>query len=510
MPASHAVFKIRPRTLALSALLLGAALGTAGAQGDTLTIATASDAPTLDPNLTFSGNAFGITNQIYDSLLYRDDDGIKPRLATAWKRLSPTTWRFELRRGVKFHDGTPFNAQAVKYSIERLIDPASKAPGAYVLSVVKSVKVIDDDTVEITTSDPFAPLLAHLTHPVTAIVSPTAARKFGKDFGRNPVGTGPFAFSGWNTGSSIQLAANKAYWGGKVNIDRVVFRVIPDVGTQLVELRTGRVDLVTSVPPEALGDLEKNASLSVFKKLGWGSTFLGFNTASGVTKNAKVRQAIAQAIDRDSIVKVLRQGLAVKASAPIPPTVYGAAKNLDAVDYNLDNARKLLREAGVKPGTKITLATYESAENRQLAEAIQFSLQQLGLNVAVQITDYGAYSSAIQKNNHAELFITGWGTVTLDADYALYALFHSKEIPVNNNALYRNVKVDKLLLDARRSGDQADRQRLYQAAQEQINKDLPLLALYYPLTSYAKSNRLQGEAWRYSWINLDLSNATLK
>ena len=483
----------------------------ASAQSGTVTIATSADAPTLDPNMTFSGFAFGITNHIYDSLLTRDDDGsIKPRLATSWKRISPTTWRFELRKNVKFHDGTPFNAQAVKFSVERLIDPASKAAGAYVLNMITSIKVIDNDTIEFTTKDPFAPLLAHLTHPVTAIVSPTAVKARGKDYGRNPVGTGPFKFTRWNAGNQIELEDNANYWGGKVNLQKVVFRIIPDVSTQVVELKTGRVDLITTVPPENYKELDDNKNLTVFKKLGWGTTYLGFNVQSGITKNVKIRQAISQAVDRDMIVNVLRQGLAVKATAPIPSTVYGAGKNLPAVTYNLNEAKKLLAQAGVKPGTKVTLATYDGAETRQLAEAIQFSLQQLGLNASVQITDYGTFNTNMQKPNHAELFIGGWGTVTLDADYALYALFSSKEIPANNWSFYKNVKVDKLLLDARRSNDQAKRLTFYQEAQQQIMRDSPWLTLYYPLTAYAKSNRLQGEDWRYSWINLDLSKASVK
>ncbi|GGO32063.1 glutathione ABC transporter substrate-binding protein [Deinococcus humi] len=496
-------------TLALACFTFPVSL--AGAQSGTVTIATTNDAPTLDPNMTFSGLAFGITNHIYDSLLAREEDGsIKPRLATSWKRINATTWRFELRKNVKFQDGTPFNAAAVKFSVERLIAPESKAPGGYVLNMIKTIKVIDDDTIEFVTADPFAPLLAHLTHPVTAIVSPGAVKAGGKDFARNPVGTGPFKFSKWNTGNQIELVANPNYWGGKVGIQKLVFRIIPDVSTQVVELKTGRVDLITTVPPESYKELDADKNLSVFKKLGWGTTYLGFNTQSGITKNARVRQAISQAIDRDMIVNVLRQGLAVKATAPIPPTVYGAGKNLPGVSYNLNAAKALLAQAGVKPGTKITLATYENAENRQLAEAIQFSLQQLGFNAAVQITDYGTYSTNMQKPNHAELFISGWGTVTLDADYALYALFSSKEIPVNNWSFYKNVKVDKLLLDARRSSDQPKRLALYQDAQEQIHKDMPWLTLYYPLTAYAKTNRLQGEDWRYSWINLDLSKATVK
>lgn len=476
----------------------------------TLTVAVAGDAPTLDPNLTFSGLAFIVTNQVYDTLLRREDDGLKPRLATSWTRINPTTWRFELRKGVKFHDGTPFNAQAVKFTIERLTDPASRAAGAFVLNMIKTIRVIDADTIEFVTDKPFAPLLAHLSHPVGAIVSPTAVQRLGRDFGRNPVGTGAFRFVSWQTGNQVVLEANPDYWGGNLDIDRLVFRTIPEVGTQVVELRSGNLDLIYNYPPERQRDFDNDPKIDAFRRSGWGTVYLGFNTQNGITKNPKVRRAISLAIDRDNIVNVLRSGFAVKANGFLPPAVAGYNKDLRSLNYNLAEAKKLLEEAGVAPGTRIALTTFTGAETRQIAEAVQFNLQQLGLNVSVQVSDFGAFSAAIQKPDHSELYVGSWGTVTLDADYALWALFHSKEIPANNWAFYRNAKVDALLLAGRQSVNQPARLSYYKEVQQILLDELPVFPLYWPLYTYAKNNRLQGERFNFSAINFDFSKATLR
>lgn len=494
------------RLLYVALILL---LSSAWAKG-TLTIAVGGDAPTLDPNLTFSGLAFIATNQIYDTLVRREDDGLKPRLATRWSRVNATTWRFELRRGVKFHDGTPFNAQAVKFSVERLIDPASKAAGAFVLSAISTVRVVDEHTVEFVTAKPFAPLLAHLSHPVTAIVSPAAVQKFGRDFGRNPVGTGAFRFVSWKTGDQLVVQANPDYWGGPVDIDQIVFRTIPEVGTQVVEIKSGRVDLIYNYPPERQKDFDNDPKIDTYRRNGWGTVYLGFNTQNGITKDVRVRRALSLAIDRDNIVNVLRAGFAVKANGFLPPAVSGHSPELRSLNYNLAEAKKLLEEAGVAPGTRIALTTFTGAETRQIAEAVQFSMQQLGLNVSVQISDFGAFSTAIQKPDHSELFIGSWGTVTLDADYALWALFNSREIPANNWSFYKNSRVDALLLAGRQSANQPARLSYYREAQAILLRDLPVFPLYWPLYTYAKNNRLQGERFNFSAINFDFSKATLK
>ncbi|SMB83269.1 ABC transporter substrate-binding protein [Deinococcus hopiensis] len=497
----------QPRFLALS---LAALLSSAAAQkADTLTIALDQDPPTLDPNLGNQAYTFGVSAQVFDTLLYRDytDGQLKGRLATAWRQLSPVTWRFTLRRGVKFQDGTPFNAAAVKFTLDRILDPAFKAPNAFQLSAIKEVRVVNDDTVDIVTGAPFAPLVPTLTHPLTGIVSPTAVKKYGKDFSRHPVGTGPFAFDGWTTGNTVTLRAFKDYWQGAPKIGTVVFRIIPESATQVIELKAGRLDVLSSVPAEAVGDVEKSRGVTVKKQPGATQVYLGFNTAQGLSKDLKVRQAIAASIDRGGIVNSLLKGTAETGVAPITPRVFGAAKNLSPVAYDPQRARRLLREANVAPGTRLTLITPNTTLFTKLAQAVQFSAQQVGLTVDVRPLDFGAYISAVQKPDHPELFIYWWTPVSRDADTGLYGRFHSSNIPLNNHAAYKNATVDRLLDEARGSGNAARRVILYQQAQQQINRDLPVLTLAYPYNIYVTSDRLVGEVQN---TTLELFRASLK
>src|SRR5690625_3957051 len=203
-------------------------------QAATVVVANPGEPPTLDPNLTFQGYTFLITNQVAETLVYEDESGFQPLLATDWEAVDERTWRLGLREGVTFHDGTPFNAEAVKYTIERILEPANQAQGRFVVSMIEEVRVIDEHTVELVTDSPFAPLLAHLTHPMTAIVSPTAAEKLREDFARNPVGTGPFVFESWQAGDQVTLKRNDNYWGGAPDIGTVVIRSIPEASTQVV------------------------------------------------------------------------------------------------------------------------------------------------------------------------------------------------------------------------------------------------------------------------------------
>ena len=358
---------------------LGPALGTAAAQqAGTVTIALDQDPPTLDPNPGNQGYTFGVSAQVFGTLLYRDfaDGQLKGRLATSWRQLDPVTWRFTLRRGVKFQDGTPFNAAAVKFTLDRILNPAFKAPNAFQLSAIKEVRVVDDTTVEIVTNAPFAPLVPTLTHPLTGIVSPSAVKKYGKDFSRHPVGTGPFAFGAWDAGNTVTLSAFGDYWQGAPKIDKVVFRIIPESATQVIELKAGRLDVLSSVPAEAVADLEKSGGVTVKKQPGATQVYLGFNTAQGLTKNLKVREAIASAIDDSGIVNNLLRGTAETGAAPITPRVFGDAKNLAPVKYDLDKARRRLKEANVAPGTRLTLVTPNTTLFAKLAQAVQFGAQQ--------------------------------------------------------------------------------------------------------------------------------------
>ncbi len=470
-------------------------------------IAVGGEAPTLDPHKTFSGNAFVVTNQIYESLLSRGTDGsLQPRLATEYKSINDTTWEFKLRQGVKFQDGTPFNAEAVKFSIERLKDPATKGPGAYIVTMIKEIKVIDEYTVQLITDKPFSPLPAHLAHPVAAMVSPQGAKG---DLGKNPVGTGPFKLKEWKAGDSVTLVANPDYWGGKPKLETVVLRVIPEAGTQLVELKAGTVDLFSGVQPEKFDEIANDKQLTATKFLGWGTFYLTFNTKEGPTANPEVRKAIAQAIDRKGMVDTLRAGMAELANSMIPKTVFGASTTLKPISFDVNAAKESLKKAGIATPLKLKLQTYENAETKQIAGAIQSQLKEIGIDLEIVVTDSAAFSKDSLKPDHG-LLLSSWGTVTMDADYAFWAWYQSGQHQADNKSFYANPEMDKLLANARGTSDAKARLAAYEKIQEIAQNDLAYLPLYYPLSNYAKNRRLEGEVYPFAMINLDLRKAEIK
>lgn len=472
-----------------------------------VTIALSGAPATLDPHKSFNGFVFTVTNQIYETLIHRSADGsLEPRLATDWTMVGDTTYELSLREGVTFHDGTPFTAEAVKYSLERLLDPDTQAIGSFIITMVESIEIVDDYTVRISTDAPFAPLPAHLSHPVTAIVSPEVP---GEDLAQNPVGTGPFAFDSWIAGNQVDLTANADYWGGVPTLDRVVFRVIPEVGTQVVELQAGTIDLISNVPPERFEQLDSNPDLQAERFLGWGSVYLGYNTEHPLLANVEARRAIALALDRESMIETLREGMAESADTMLPDTVFGSQADVEPVPYDPDRAREIVAESGVDTPVALTLNTFETAETRQIATAIQAQLSDIGIDLEVEVTDFGAFSRATSGTDHA-LWLTTWGTVTLDADYTLYALLHSSQHSGDNRSRYSNDQVDEWLEAARRTSDQARRRELYARVHRAVHEDLPYLTLYYPLSSYAKSVRLQGEIYGFSPIVLDLREAAIR
>ena len=479
----------------------------AEAPEQSVTIALSGDPATLDPHRSFNGFVFTVTNQIYETLVNRAPDGtLEPELAESWNTIDDTTWEFTLREGVRFHDGTAFDAEAAAFSIERLLDPETRAIGSFILTMVEEVRVVDERTVRVITDRPFAPLPAHLSHPVTAIVSPTAA---AGDLGVEPVGTGPFLFESRSSNTDLRLRANDEYWGGAPAIREITFQVVPEMGTQLVGLQAGTIDLVSNVPPERFASIDENPDLSGEQFLGWGSVYLGYNTERGPLADERVRRAIALAIDRQGIIDNLREGMARPAVAMVPGTVFGSETDAEAVPFDPAAARGLLREAGVSLPLAVALNTFEGAETRQLATAIQAQLADVGIEVTVEITDYGAFAAATSASDH-DLWLTTWGTVTLDADYTLYALLHSGQRGADNRSLYAVEEVDRLLEEARAAGTAAARQALYARVHAAVARDLPYLTLYYPLSSYAKNDRLVGEQYGFSGISLDLRSARIE
>jgi len=471
----------------------------------TLTTAITTNPPTLDPQATFNGFSFAVTNHIYETLFRVTPEGeIAPGLATEWAFLEPTILEVSLRDGVTFHDGTPLDAEAVKASLERLLDPETGAPGRFVVAAIQSIEVVDDSTLHIVTEEPFAPLLAHLAHPVSAVVSVAQAESLA----REPLGTGPFTFVSWEQGNEIRLQANPDYWGSEPAIQDVVYRVIPEVSTQLVELRSGGLDIIFNVPPDNFVSLQSDETIVTDSFLGWGSAHVGMNVDNPKLQDPRVRAAIAHAIDKGLIIEEFLQGLAEPAVAPIPPTVRFAADLSEPYPYDPERARELLQEAGAE-GLSLRLDIFQNPDLEASAQILQFMLSEVGIELEIRTQEYAAYAEAVQADE-TELYGTTWGTVTLDADYTLYAFFHPSQIPGNNTSRYANERVTELLEQGRATPDDETRAELYLEVQETVVEDVPMVTLYYPLTTFAKRPALQGEQVAFSWINLDLRDATLE
>ncbi len=488
------------RLLVALTLLLAAST----ALGQTLTTAIGSNPPTLDPQVTFNGFSFHVTNQVYETLVRVTPEGdVVPGLATAWTYPDPTTLRFTLREGVTFHDGSTFDADAVAASLGRILDPATAAPGRFVLSAIQEVRVVDANTVEIVTDPPFAPLLSHLAHPVAAIVPVALA----SDLGRAPVGTGPFTFVRWVDGSEVVLAANADYWGGAPAIAEVVVRIIPEVSTQIVELRSGGVDMIFNVPPDNFLTLAADPALATGAIDGWSSTHLILNTANPKLADLRVRQALAHAIDKALIAEELLRGLAKPGVAPIPSTVRYAVEIEEPYPYDVEGARALLAEAGASD-LSLRLDIFQNPDLESVAQVLQFAFAEIGVDLEIRVQDFAAYTQTVQSDD-VELAMTGWGTVTLDADYTLYAFFHSSQIPGNNRSRFSDPAIDALLQQGRDEPSDDLRAAAYAEVQAAVVRDVPMVTLYYPRFTFAKRPEVQGEVIAFSWILLDLRTATL-
>lgn len=487
------------RNVAAAAALLLAPAGLA----QTLTMAQTSNPVTLDPNRTFNGLSFSITNQVYETLVYFGSDGvIQPRLAESWEFTEENVLQLNIRQGVTFHDGAALDADAVVASLEHFLDPEATNPGRFVLSRLSDVRAVDEFTVELETDTPFAPLLAHLAHPVAAIVQ----AEHGAALDRNPVGTGPFRFVSWEQDAQVVLEANPDYWGGEPAIKQVVTRIIPDVATILVELRSGGVDAYYGIPADSFESIASAPGLEAVSFLGWGSNYVGFNVQNPKLEDVRVRQAIAHVIDKELIGDIVN---GLPAVAAIPPTVAYAAEDLeDPYAYDPERARELLAEAGVTD-LSLRIDVYTDPTLETIAQILQAELANIGINLEIRTQPYAAYAEAVLEDG-LELYVSGWGTVTLDADYALYGFLHPSEIGGGSNtSRYVDDEVTALLETGRNNPDPQVREDAYHAVQEQILVDVPFVTVNYPLSTFAKTAALQGENVNFSVIGFDLRDATL-
>ncbi|MBD8069363.1 glutathione ABC transporter substrate-binding protein [Bacillus sp. PS06] len=453
-------------------------------EGGELVFVTPSDAPTLDPhgmNDTATTNA---TTQIFDRLTeYAADGSVVGSLAESFEAIDDTTWEFKLQQGVKFHDGTDFTAEAVKINLERLIDPDFASPRAVVLNMISEITVVDDHTVQISTAEPFAPLPSHLAHNAGSIIAPSAIEEEnngGKKVDENPVGTGPFKFESWNRGAEIKFVKNEDYWGEPAKVDSIVMKVIPEQATRVAMLETGEAHVML-VGSSDVTMVEAIDGVELDRVKGTRMDYVSFNINKEPFNNVKVRQAIAMAINKDDIVNGILDGQGVPAVGPLAPTVVGNSQDLKPLEFNVEAAKALLAEAGFPDGFETTLYVNEGSKERaDIGELVQAQLAEIGITVSIEIIEWGAFLEKTGAGEH-EMFVLGWTTVTGDADYGLYALFHSSMHGTpGNRAFYTNEKVDELLDKGRTSTDQNERNAAYAEVSQILIDEAPMVYLQHP------------------------------
>lgn len=466
--------------LVLPMLFTGTALAQEG--GDDITLAIGTDPENIDPVEATSSPAAMVMEHIYDTLFHYSEDGeIVPHLAKDYEVSDDgTTWHLHLREDVEFHDGTKFDAEAVKFNLQRLED----ATYGFLISEITDIEVVDDYTVKLETDEPFAPLLSHLSHTFISMVSPKAVEEYGDDYNNNPVGTGPFEFKNWVRGEALTVVKNEDYWGEEPKPDKVSFMIVPEDSTRVVLLETGEADAVMRVPPQDIERVEDNENTAIANVPSVRTIYIGFHVQKEPLDDVKVRKAINYAVDKEAIVEHILEGAGRPSDAPISPGIFGYDSQ-DKYEYNPEKAKELLAEAGYEDGLELEFYHPSGRYNMDetIAEAVQTQLAEVDIDVELINLEWTTYLEEIgQSVDKApqDLYMLGWGCVTGDADYGLYSMFHSSQWRPDgpSRSYYANDKVDELLEEARVTSDDEEREELYAEAIEQIWDDAPWLFLH--------------------------------
>ena len=471
------------------------ALTTSPARGGTLRVGLNSDLTTMDPHNSTAAVDRQVYQSIYNPLVRLDKDlTIKPALAEQWEYSDPVTLVLILRKGVKFHDGTDFNAKAVKVNFDRMLDPEIKSFRTSEIASIKEVRVVDDHTVELLLKKPDAALLAHLTDRAGMIISPAALEKFGKDLARNPVGTGPFQFVKWAKDDYLMVKKFDSYWQNGADgkplpyLDQVIYKPVTDAIVRLTSLKTGTLDIIDSVAPQDAAGLRRQRELLFDEVPGLGYMGLSLNHKKPPFDKLEVRQAIAYALDRDVVAKTILAGTAIPGQGPIAPSSWAYDPSVAPFTHDPQKAKELLQKSGVVLPVKFGCYVTNTPESIQVAQAWQQQLAEAGMEMQIELLEFG---TALAKFNNLEhtCFQVSWSGRP-DPDGNTFAFLHSQG-GLNRNQ-YINHKVDELLEQARMIYDQARRKELYTEAVQIASREVAIVYLYWSLAMKAWTPNLKG------------------
>ncbi|MDF1485502.1 glutathione ABC transporter substrate-binding protein GsiB [Ramlibacter sp. H39-3-26] len=469
--------------IAAALALAGLAGEAAHAAGD-LVVAVQSNFTTTDPYDANDTLSQAVAKSFYQGLFGFDKDmKMVPVLAEGYTASKDgLVYTVKLRSGIRFHDGTPFNAEAVKVTFDRATNPDNKLKRYNLYKNIARTEALDATTVRFTLKEPFSPFINTLAHPSGVIISPTALAQYGsKGIAQHPVGTGPYRFVEWKATDYLKVARFDGYWKkGYPKLDSITWRPVVDNNTRAAMMQTNEAHFAFPMPPEAVASLQAKPSLEVTSAPSIIQRYLSLNTLQKPFDNPKVREAINYAIDKDALVKVAFAGYAIPAEGVLPK---GVAYNtrLGPWPYNPAKARELLKEAGYPNGFETTLwSAYNHTTAQKVIQFVQQQLAQVGIKVQVLALEAGQRVERVESAQDpatapVRMYYVGWSSSTGEADWALRPLLASESFPPRlfNTAYYRNDAVDADLAKALVTTDDVEKTRLYADAQQRIWKDAP-------------------------------------
>ncbi len=487
---------------ALVVVLLSLVVIPAFAQTRTLVVGIEADVLTLDPGNHRDRTTQAVIRNIFDGLVGRTAGmQVVPELALSWERVSDTEWIFYLRPGVTWHDGTPFTAEDVKFTIDRTVKPGRigglTSPRKSLLDPVVDAEVLDPLTVKIITGAPFPGLLSFL--PFHEIVPKHYVERVGDaHFAENPIGTGPFRFVRWDKGVQVILERYDNYWGGPAQVDRVVFRALPETSTRIAALRAGEIHIATRIPIDLIPDIEADPDLVAMSVRGTRSAFLEMNVTRPPFDDIRVRRAIAHAIDVDLIIEYVLAGKATAIPSIMSPDS-PFYLDLPRWPYDPELARALLAEAGYPQGFSVTIDCEDLFKD--IALVIAEMLRDIGVDAKVQVWERGILRTKL-LNREREMWISDWGNATLDPLDIMIPKLKTGER--GNYTGYSSPLYDGLMHFAEWIAPTAElRKAAYQVAQALVHYEVPLISLYVAEEVYGVNRQVKGWAPRPdSWLLL--------
>lgn len=469
-------------------------------QGGTLRYAVASlPSDSLDPSVKWTGWVVRDAG-IYETLFSYDENmNFRPELATKYEQISDTEWKIYIREGVKFHDGTPLNADAVVYSLNRVLDSNNSRKGEY--DFIESISKDSDNVVTIKTNHTYAPTITSFTDPITSIVSPNA-----KDLNTTPAGTGPFKFKSFTKGVSLTVEKNEDYWNGTPKLDEAIIYSVPDEMSRIFKLENNEVDVAKDIPQSEVERLINNTDYTVYSNETLRTYFLYINMKKAPLDDVRVRQALNYALDRQQIVDTALEGVGGTPAKSIFPSVMNWSINdkINAVSRDEQKAKELLTEAGFsdvdadgwleyneKP-FELNIKTYtKRPQLKPAAEVIETQFESIGIKTSVTILESGALETDMDNGNY-DLSLYAWAVApTGDPDYILSKHFESTESEAQKTG-YSNPQVDEWLEAGRQTMDTAQRKEYYDKVQTQVMEECPELFVFYQNSLIGANTKVGG------------------